>query len=155
MKLRSGPRTRPGKAKLVGEFQTRLTLGWAGGWPTLSWTRMKYMGGACILFIDSLLKSPGTILSIQMSFEYFFLWVTHLFQKLTNLHILQFNLKQFEALGNKPPYREFISGDLTSNNNDNNNNHNYNKIVKSDWLSTTLISALIRQFNRTVRVMPK
>jgi len=34
-------------------------------------------------------------------------------------------------------------------------NHNYNKIVKSDWLSTALISALIRQFNRTVRVMPK
>ena len=34
-------------------------------------------------------------------------------------------------------------------------NHNYNKIVKSDWLSTTLISALIGQLNRTVRVMPK
>ena len=34
-------------------------------------------------------------------------------------------------------------------------NHNYNKIVKSDWLSTTLISALIGQFNKTVRVMPK
>ena len=34
-------------------------------------------------------------------------------------------------------------------------NHNYNKIVKSDWLSTALISALIGQFNRTVRVMPK
>ena len=34
-------------------------------------------------------------------------------------------------------------------------NHNYNKIVKSDWLSTALISALIEQFNRTVRVMPK
>ena len=34
-------------------------------------------------------------------------------------------------------------------------NHNYKKIVKSDWLSTTLISALIGQFNRTVRVMPK
>ena len=26
-------------------------------------------------------------------------------------------------------------------------NHNYNKIVKSDWLSTALISALIGQFN--------
>ena len=25
----------------------------------------------------------------------------------------------------------------------------------SDWLSTALISALIEQFNRTVRVMPK
>ena len=37
----------------------------------------------------------------------------------------------------------------------NNNNHNYNKIVISDWLSTALISALIGQFNRTVRVMPK
>ena len=34
-------------------------------------------------------------------------------------------------------------------------NHNYNKIVKSDWLSTPLISALIGQSNRTVRVMPK
>ena len=33
--------------------------------------------------------------------------------------------------------------------------YNYNKIVKSDWLSTALISALIGQFNRTVRVMPK
>ena len=41
------------------------------------------------------------------------------------------------------------------NNNNYNNNHNYNKIVKSDWLSTALISALIGQFNRTVRVMPK
>ena len=34
-------------------------------------------------------------------------------------------------------------------------NHNYNKILISDWLSTALISALIGQFNRTVRVMPK
>ena len=34
-------------------------------------------------------------------------------------------------------------------------NHNYNKIVKSDWLSTALISALIGQFNRSVRIMPK
>ena len=34
-------------------------------------------------------------------------------------------------------------------------NHNYNKIVKSDWLSTALISAILGQFNRTVRVMPK
>ena len=34
-------------------------------------------------------------------------------------------------------------------------NHDYNKIVKSDWLSTALISALIGQFNWTVRVMPK
>ena len=33
--------------------------------------------------------------------------------------------------------------------------HNYNKILKSDWLSTALISALIGQLNRTVRVMPK
>ena len=31
-------------------------------------------------------------------------------------------------------------------------NHNYNKIVKSDWLSTALISAFIGQFNRTVRL---
>ena len=36
-----------------------------------------------------------------------------------------------------------------------NYNHNYNKIVKSDWLSTALTSALIGQFNRTVCVMPK
>ena len=41
------------------------------------------------------------------------------------------------------------------NDDDNNNHHHYNKIVKSDWLSTALISALIGQFNRTVRVMPK
>ena len=34
-------------------------------------------------------------------------------------------------------------------------NHNYNTILKSDWLSTALISALIGQLNRTVRVMPK
>ena len=34
-------------------------------------------------------------------------------------------------------------------------NHNHNNIAKSDWLSTALISALIGQFNRTVRVMPK
>ena len=33
--------------------------------------------------------------------------------------------------------------------------HNYNKILKADWLSTALISALIGQLNRTVRVMPK
>ena len=30
-------------------------------------------------------------------------------------------------------------------------NHNYNKILKSDWLSTILISALLK----TVRVTPK
>ena len=34
-------------------------------------------------------------------------------------------------------------------------NHNYNKILKSDWLSSALISALIGQFNWTVRIMPK
>ena len=34
-------------------------------------------------------------------------------------------------------------------------NHNHNKIVKSDWLSTALVSALIGQFDRTVTVMPK
>ena len=44
---------------------------------------------------------------------------------------------------------------LWQNNNDNNNNHNYNKILKSDCLSTALISALTGQLNRTVRVMPK
>ena len=34
-------------------------------------------------------------------------------------------------------------------------NHNYDKILKSDWLSAVLISALKGQCNRTVRVMPK
>ena len=33
-------------------------------------------------------------------------------------------------------------------------NHNYNKILKSDWLSAVLISVLIGQWNRTLRVMP-
>ena len=40
-----------------------------------------------------------------------------------------------------------------NNNNNNNHNHNYNKILKSDWLSTALISALIGQFDRTVRAI--
>ena len=35
------------------------------------------------------------------------------------------------------------------------NNHNYNKILKSDWLSTALISALIGQFNWTVRAITR
>ena len=34
-------------------------------------------------------------------------------------------------------------------------NHNCNKIVKSDWLTTALISALIGQFNRTVRAITR
>ena len=34
-------------------------------------------------------------------------------------------------------------------------NHNYNKFLKSDWLSTALISALIEHFKRTVRVMSR
>ena len=34
-------------------------------------------------------------------------------------------------------------------------NHNYNKIVKSDCLSTALILALIGQFNRTVRAITR
>ena len=39
-------------------------------------------------------------------------------------------------------------------------NHNYNKIVKSDWLSTALISALIGQYasclsNWTVRAITR
>ena len=34
-------------------------------------------------------------------------------------------------------------------------NHNYNKILQSDWLSTALISALIGQLNRTVRVITR
>ena len=34
-------------------------------------------------------------------------------------------------------------------------NHNCNKILKSDWLSTVLISAHIGQSNRTIRVKPK
>ena len=33
-------------------------------------------------------------------------------------------------------------------------NHNYNKILKSDWLSTVLISALIGQCDGRVRIMP-
>ena len=37
----------------------------------------------------------------------------------------------------------------------NNHNHNCNKILKFDWLSPALISALMGQFNRTVLVMPK
>ena len=32
-------------------------------------------------------------------------------------------------------------------------NHYYNKILKSDWLSTVLISALIGQCNRTVHCL--
>ena len=44
---------------------------------------------------------------------------------------------------------------LTINSVDFNINHTCNKILKSDWLSTTLISALIGQLNRTVRVIPK
>ena len=32
-------------------------------------------------------------------------------------------------------------------------NHNYDKILKSDWLSIALISALIGQFNGTVRIV--
>ena len=52
-------------------------------------------------------------------------------------------------------YNNNDDDDDNNNNNNHNHNHNYNKIVKSDWLSTALISALIGQFNRTVRVMPK
>ena len=33
--------------------------------------------------------------------------------------------------------------------------HNYDKILKSDWLSPVLISAVIGQCDRTERVMPK
>ena len=33
-------------------------------------------------------------------------------------------------------------------------NHNYDKILKSDWLSTVLILALMEQCDRTGRVMP-
>ena len=44
---------------------------------------------------------------------------------------------------------------VINNNNNHNNNHNCNKILKSDWFSPALISALIGQFNRTVLVMPK
>ena len=35
------------------------------------------------------------------------------------------------------------------------NHINYNKILESDWQSIALISALLGQCNRTVRVMPK
>ena len=34
-------------------------------------------------------------------------------------------------------------------------NHNYNKILKSDWLSAALISALIGQFNWIVRAIAR
>ena len=34
-------------------------------------------------------------------------------------------------------------------------NYNYNKILKSDWPSTVLISALIGQFNRIVRAITR
>ena len=34
-------------------------------------------------------------------------------------------------------------------------NHNYNKILKSDWLSTVLISALTGQFDKTVRAITR
>ena len=54
----------------------------------------------------------------------------------------------------------FLGGGIYNNNNNNNNNddddnddddnnnnnHNYNKILKSDWFSTALISALIGQY---------
>ena len=33
-------------------------------------------------------------------------------------------------------------------------NHNYDKILKSDWLSTVLILALMEQCDRTGRIMP-
>lgn len=33
-------------------------------------------------------------------------------------------------------------------------NHNYDKILKSDWISTVLILALMEQCDRTGRVMP-
>lgn len=33
-------------------------------------------------------------------------------------------------------------------------NHNYDKILKSDWISTVLILALMEQCDRTERVMP-
>ena len=45
--------------------------------------------------------------------------------------------------------------DDDNNNRHHHHNHNYNKILKSDWLSTALISALIGQLKRPVRVMPK
>ena len=37
----------------------------------------------------------------------------------------------------------------------NNINHNLNKIIKCDWLSTVLISAIVGQCNRTVRVIAR
>ena len=48
------------------------------------------------------------------------------------------------------PSTAFVMLFLPSLNNNNNNNNNYNKILKSDWFSTALISALIGQFNWTV-----
>ena len=62
--------------------------------------------------------------------------------------------------GLRLPGRSYSACLWNNDNNNNNNynynyNHNYKKIPKSDWLSTALISALIGQLNRTVRVIPK
>ena len=73
------------------------------------------------------------------------------------------DVSRYPAAGNcfqktrNPAVRNFDQFSRNSSFNSFNNlsNHNYNKIVKSDWVSTALISALIREFKRTVRVMPK
>ena len=46
---------------------------------------------------------------------------------------------------------EIGQGELSYRNNS--STHNYNKILKSDWLSTVFISVLMGQCNRTVRVI--
>ena len=51
--------------------------------------------------------------------------------------------------------KELLQNVINNNNNNNNNNHNCNKILKSDWFSPALISALIGQFSSIVLVMPK
>ena len=56
----------------------------------------------------------------------------------TVFHVMAFVLIFFKTMYDKTTIR-FDVCDIR-------NNHNYNKIVKSDWLSTALISALIGQF---------
>ena len=54
----------------------------------------------------------------------------------------QINGKQLHDFGRSNNFFKIIAHNYL--------NHNYNKILKSDWLSTALISALIGQLNRTV-----
>ena len=73
----------------------------------------------------------------------------------SNCKVICFSCEKVFTLNNRHIFMIMQKEDDNDNHKDNHDNHNYNKIVKSDWLSTALISALIGQFNRTVRVMPK